>query len=256
MSATTAEAAIKVATYNVHAFVGRDGLRNPLRIAAVLAEIDADIVALQEVELGPGDADSLRSASGGSLYELVEGVLLHDRQHPTGNVVLSRVPVRGVTRLDLEAGRREARGAIVVDLDLPAQPLRFVATHLGLRRGERRGQVRQILDHLDRRPGPVVLAGDMNEWRPASAVLRAIRKRFGRSSARRSFPARRPLFALDRIFVAPPARLEELHLHGSPLARQASDHLPVWGRVAVQGRVAPLGPRERSGEGSGRDSVE
>ncbi|MGI4984205.1 MAG: endonuclease/exonuclease/phosphatase family protein, partial [Janthinobacterium lividum] len=46
---------LKIATYNIHGAVGTDGRFAPERIAAVLAEIGADVVALQEVPLG-GDA--------------------------------------------------------------------------------------------------------------------------------------------------------------------------------------------------------
>ena len=42
--------AIKVATYNIRKAVGLDQRRNPERILAVLKEIDADIIALQEVD--------------------------------------------------------------------------------------------------------------------------------------------------------------------------------------------------------------
>ncbi len=37
-----------MATYNVHACVGRDGRHDPERVAKVVTELDADIVALQE----------------------------------------------------------------------------------------------------------------------------------------------------------------------------------------------------------------
>ncbi len=39
---------LSVATYNVHACVGTDGRYDPDRVAAVIAELDADIVAVQE----------------------------------------------------------------------------------------------------------------------------------------------------------------------------------------------------------------
>ena len=46
----------------------------------------------------------------------------------------------------------EPRGALVVDLDLPAGPLRIVAAHLGLLRRSRRWQVRSILDAIEEGP--------------------------------------------------------------------------------------------------------
>ena len=43
-----ARARLRVATYNVHACVGTDGRHDPDRVASVITELDADIVALQE----------------------------------------------------------------------------------------------------------------------------------------------------------------------------------------------------------------
>jgi len=48
---------LRIATYNIHRCRGLDRRVRPERIAAVLATIDPDIVALQEV-IGPGLAAS------------------------------------------------------------------------------------------------------------------------------------------------------------------------------------------------------
>ena len=39
---------MRVATYNVHSCIGGDGRHDPERVATVIAELNADIVALQE----------------------------------------------------------------------------------------------------------------------------------------------------------------------------------------------------------------
>ena len=44
----TSPAPLRVATYNVHACVGRDGRHDPDRVATVIEELNADVVALQE----------------------------------------------------------------------------------------------------------------------------------------------------------------------------------------------------------------
>lgn len=56
--------------------------------------------------------------------------------------------------------------------------------------------------------------------------------RFGRSRLR-TFPARRPVFAFDRILVEPGSALQSFQVHDSALARVASDHLPVKAVVAL-----------------------
>jgi endonuclease/exonuclease/phosphatase family metal-dependent hydrolase len=42
-----------------------------------------------------------------------------------------------------------------------------------------------------------------------------------------TFPAIYPFFALDRLWVKPRALLKRMEVHSSPLARIASDHLPL-----------------------------
>jgi endonuclease/exonuclease/phosphatase family metal-dependent hydrolase len=104
----------------------------------------------------------------------------------------------------------------------------MVVTHLGLRRFERVRQVEQILQAVSaaQRHALTVIAGDFNEWRPNDHSLQPLHVRFGRSRTR-TFPARRPLFAFDRILVEPRRALIEFSVHASALARVASDHLPV-----------------------------
>ena len=78
---------------------------------------------------------------------------------------------------------------------------------------------------------PLVLLGDVNEWFPAASALRRLHARFGRGRGVRTFPSRRPLLALDRVWVQPRAALTAVHAHRSPLARVASDHLPLRATV-------------------------
>lgn len=225
---------LRVASYNVHACVGRDGCCDADRVAAVIRELDADVVALQEVLSddaadGPDQFAHLADALG---LHAVEGPTLHRAGARYGNALLTRLPVLDVDRLDLSVTRRESRGAVAVDLGWNDLRVRVVATHLGLVRSERRRQVALLLDWLDdptaRQPAALqVLAGDINEWIPYAGTLRSLDGRFGRAPTVRSFPAHRPLLRLDRIWVEPLHALRRLDAHRSPLARRASDHLPV-----------------------------
>jgi endonuclease/exonuclease/phosphatase family metal-dependent hydrolase len=156
-----------------------------------------------------------------------------------GNVLLTRLGVREVTRHDLSTAGREPRGAVDALLETDdGSTVRMVVTHLGLRRAERRRQIERLVPILERhgQSDVLVLAGDLNEWRPVSWVLRRLRRRFGRSRAPRTFPASRPMLALDRIWVQPAESLIELRAHRSPLARQASDHLPLVATIDIAAR--------------------
>ncbi len=225
-----APARIRVASYNIHQCVGRDGCRDADRIAAVLREIDADIVGLQEVDSDPAgfrdsrQMDYIASMTG---YEAVAGFNIRDEDRHYGNALLSRFPVQAVQRHDLSVAGLEPRGAIDAEVHVLEGRLRVVVTHLGLRLRERRAQSQRLLRALRPSALPLLLLGDLNEWLPALGVLGEFRRFFGRAPSPASFPAHRPLLALDRIFCSPPGRICAMQSHRSALTLQASDHLPV-----------------------------
>ena len=229
---------IVIASYNLHKCVGTDGQFDPDRIINVIAELDADVVALQEAHRRFGeragllDLDKLKRVSGLSPVAL----------HPSlddfgwhGNVVLHRQgKVTSTRRLVLSGG--EPRGAVVVELNLPAGPIRIIATHLGLLRRSRTRQIRtlqQASKVVDGRP--TLLLGDLNEWRlgPRSS-LAGLFPSFGPlHAAIPSFPSGFPVLALDRVLASPPSLISSVAIYDSPLARVASDHLPLKARVRL-----------------------
>src|SRR4051812_37711187 len=164
---------IKLASYNIHIGIGRDGVFAPERIAAVLKELSADVIALQEVPLGPKPFDMLdflQKATG--MHALAAPTMVDELNGAYGNALLTRHTVLTSDRLDISVSRYQPRGAIDVSLDcrLPGfdAPLRVIGTHLGLRPSERRLQVPRLLDAIDERDKkgitPTVLMGDINEW--------------------------------------------------------------------------------------------
>lgn len=221
---------LTVASYNVHRCVGADGKSNAARIARVIAELDADVVALQEVDGGYHSVgvDQMAELAGAADMVAVAGPTMVRASGHYGNALLTRAAAAAVRHVDLSVRGKEPRGAIDVDLAIGDRLVRIIVTHLGLRRFERVRQVEQILSCVKvALPGTLtIVAGDFNEWRPNDQSLRPLHVRFGRSRLR-TFPARRPLFAFDRILVEPRGALLEHSVHDSPLARVASDHLPV-----------------------------
>ncbi len=223
---------LKIATYNIHGAVGSDGCCSPERIADVLDEIDADVIALQEVPLGGEQSpDVLHYLKVRTGFHAAEGATMISPQRRFGNAVLSRYPVLAARSLDLSFGSREPRGALDADIDCNGHPIRFIATHLGLSAAERRSQVRQLLAAFDTREMPVILTGDLNEWFLWGRSLRWLVSHFQRTTAPLTFPARLPIFALDRIWVRPRERLVRVAVHRTPLARRASDHLPLVAHI-------------------------
>ena len=219
---------MKIASYNVHRAIGTDRRTDPDRILQVLNEIDADVVALQEVEAHDEGSDMLAWLGRKTGYHAIAGTTLQRHDGHYGNGLLTRCPVKGKRLCDLSWRGREPRGAIAADLDCGGHGLRVVATHLGLRPAERRDQVQQLLHLFKERPqDPSVLIGDLNEWFLWGRPLRRLHRHFNETPAVATFPARMPFLALDRIWTHPRSMLRRLQVHKTPLSRRASDHLPL-----------------------------
>lgn len=231
-----------IATYNVHDCVGTDGRRDPERLARVIAETGADVLALQEVS-GPGedgrpdprpdDFRLLAQAFGGYA---VEGPAVIDGARRYGNMLLSRWPVSKWAVADLAQSEREPRNAIDAILETPAGPMQVIASHFGLRHRERRRQALMIGDmaqQTDTRP--TLVMGDFNDWFPLSPIVRQLGAAIGRSlwqvPRRPTFPAGFPVLALDRILVSRHGRILRTRVPGDAVVRLASDHRPLVAEI-------------------------
>ena len=217
---------LRVATYNVHDCVGRDQRFDPARIAGILTDIDADLIALQEVTQDLG-GDLLRQFESATGLSAIDGSLFERGVGRYGNLLLTRLrPLR--TRLhDLSQGDREPRGAVEVLLEHAGERLGVFATHLGLRRRERAEQLALLARRIGNTPAAAMLLGDLNLWSgvamPASLAAMGFRQRFVRSFP--TWPA--PVAALDRILVRQPLVISACWRHESAPAPVASDHFPL-----------------------------
>jgi endonuclease/exonuclease/phosphatase family metal-dependent hydrolase len=225
---------VRLASWNVHSCVGTDGVLDVARIGDVLERLDVDVIGLQEIERREEQIlglDQLAYLARRLDMHPIAGPNLIDHRGDFGNGLLARRVPRRHVLLDLSVADREPRGAIDALFDLPGGPLRVVVTHLGLGRVERAQQIRALREHLSKpgeASGPVVLLGDLNEWRPGLLTRsRLVPDPFEVASGLRTWPSRRPLLRLDRILAAPRPRRFEAHTVTRPAARVASDHLPV-----------------------------
>lgn len=248
--------AILVASYNIHKCIGVDKRFDPDRTAEVIGEIGADVIALQEADRRFGsregllDLDRLQREHGLLPVPTARPSASRSKSHGWhGNLLLFREgSVHDVRQIRLPGV--EPRGALVVDLELLAGPLRVISVHMGLLRRSRAQQAKAIMTAVANRPErPTVLLGDLNEWRLGNrSSLVNFGQTFGPlTAALPTFPAPFPLFALDRILASPSELVAGLATHDTPLARVASDHLPVKARIDLsEFQMLPSGARREA----------
>lgn len=232
---------LRIATYNIHKARGMDGRTRVERIAEVLASLEADVIALQEVVGGGPEEEGQAAALGARLgmgWVMDPVRLLRGRAY--GNVVLSHLPIEHSHRRDLSVAKREPRGCMRVDVDVHGQVLHLFNVHLGTAVLERRQQAPLLADFVTdpHITGPKMLLGDFNEWvkgltsRTLGAVLEGVDlSRHLRS--RRTYPGVLPVFHLDHIYVAGGLQIERVALPRTKLTLVASDHLPLVADVTL-----------------------
>lgn len=223
---------ITVVSYNVHRCFGADHEYDPERTASVLAAIGADIVGLQEVDvrLSYGGKSQLAFLADVLGLRIAAGPRMGTDRARFGNALLTRLPVATVRQIDLGGLSPERRSAIEAEISVGDLSFSVIVVHFGLERAERRSQAKRLLAGVKAVDLPTIVMGDVNEWWPNGAVG-SLNRRFGAALAPRTFPSRWPLLRLDRIWVWPPAGLQRYSVYTSPLARMASDHLPVRAEV-------------------------
>lgn len=217
------------ASYNIHKGVGADGRRDPIRILDVIDEIEADIVALQEVDIRFGNRQSVLDLGDieGRNWQVAALPMRPASLGWHGNAILVR---KGIEILQVEAEdlpRIEPRGAIRTRLRAAGNEICVTGMHLDLSGLQRKRQFAHLCTN-SRAPGlPAVMLGDCNEWLRPFGGDRGLAAHWEMAEPGRSFPSRRPLLALDRLMHTPHWQCEEAGVHTSSLARWASDHLPI-----------------------------
>lgn len=225
----------RIASYNLQKCVGLDLRRRPDRSLQVIEALQAQVVVLQEADkrLPPRPAALPHDMIEDHGWSIVPFGQPGGSLGWHGNAMLVRPGVDICKTAHVELPGLEPRGAICAELDTGIGPIRVIGAHLGLVRRYRLLQVAAIVRHLREMPDmPTVLAGDFNEWgsvMPLDTVAQGLRF----IHARLSYPAPRPVAALDRIALSDHLRFTRTGVHKAQPARVASDHLPVWADLAL-----------------------
>ena len=234
----------RILTYNVHRCLGIDGRLDVGRVAAVIAALEPDIVALQELDVG-------RARTGGvdQAHEIAHcldmachfNAALTVEEERYGDAILTSYPERLVKAgaLPTVASRipLEPRGALWIAVDIDGTEVQILNTHLGLVPREQRRQAAALAgpEWLGRpgRPTPTILLGDFNAtagsvvYRTLAAKLQDARRRTGRRKTSATFPSALPILSIDHVFVTPDVAVAAIHAPYDAATRVASDHLPL-----------------------------
>ena len=230
-------AQIRLVTYNVHRCQGSDRKISPYRIAEVIAAADADVVALQELDVNrtrSGRVDQAQLIAALLEMEFHFHAAWQTAEERFGNAVLSRLPMRLIHAAQLPGaprGWRERRGAVWVSVQAGRHHIQVINTHLGLVRHERLTQINALLGphwlgHPDCR-SPRVLCGDFNTV-PGTRVhgrcleiLRDAQQAFRLARPRRTYPTRLPVARLDHVFLSDEFTVRNVEVVRTPLTRRA-----------------------------------
>ena len=236
------QATVRVATYNIHRCRGIDRRVIPSRIAEVLRDINADVIALQEVVgAGPGGAGQAEEIGAALGMGWVMASVRHLRKHLFGNVVMSRFPIVHHSQYDLSWRTCEPRGCQRADLDLgDDRRLHIYNVHLGTAVLERRYQAPRLAAfvHDHRVTGPKIILGDFNEWmrglatRTLSSLFESI-DIHAHLRRRRTYPGIFPVVHLDHIYYEGRVHVRGVELPRTRRALMASDHLPLVADLTV-----------------------
>lgn len=229
--ADTSPFGLRLASYNIRKAIGTDRRRDPDRILSVVADVDADVVVLQEADKRLGQRPT---ALPFPAIDALPGyrpvpVAANDVSlgwHGNAMLVRDGVKILDVDRISL--GGPEPRGAILAALEKDGFQFDVVGVHLALILRYRQAQLHQIVKVLgERRPAPVVITGDFNAWR--KEALQPLKKAgLILPEPKPSYHARRPVAALDRIALSPGWTCVESGVIRNETTEKASDHLPIW----------------------------
>jgi endonuclease/exonuclease/phosphatase family metal-dependent hydrolase len=229
---------LRIVTYNIHKAKGMDRRTSIDRIGRVLEEVDADIVALQEVFAE--QAATLGQTLG---YYVAMGEARKHEGAAYGNATLSRRRAKRAGHTHVTVHGREERCVLRADIPYVHHTLHIFNAHLGVSYFERRQQALRlfetdILTAVDIE-GPRIVLGDFNEW-TRGLVTKLLRAEFSDADIRRHLPRMRtypmalPLLGLDHIYLDPHLEVKHAYFHITLLSLVASDHLPLVADLQIR----------------------
>lgn len=239
-TAPAAAPIIRVVAYNIKHGRGMDDVVDLVRIADVLRSLNADVIALQEVDdrtERTGGVDQVRALAGLLGYRGVHGPHRSYQGGHYGNAVLTRLSIRSTTTHPIPPASGSALAVLEVEVVTEAGPVSVVSVHLAGSPDERMAQADVLTELFAHRSYPVVLAGDFN-GRPDDAVVVALGRRWtilSKSGAPLTYPADEPDREIDFIMIQRESALRPVR-HVVAHEPFASDHRPLVADLRLHSR--------------------
>ncbi len=246
---------LRVMTYNIHHAEGLDGKVDLERIANVIRQSNADIVALQEVDKNTrrtGGIDMPADLARRTGMNVVFGANLDNYQGGQyGTAILSRFPIESHENHLLKQTREgEQRGVLQAVLAVNQGQLLFICTHLDHTGdpAERLFSETQFADLFARHTGlPALLCGDFNDT-PASELHKRLSKKWtdawsiaGKSNGF-TMGSANPTRRIDYIWLS---SKKNFRVRWVDVPRsEASDHLPLVAEIRFTPAPRPMGTPE------------
>lgn len=244
---------LRLCSYNIHKGVCAANSRAILpQLRHSIRTVNADMMFLQEVVGEKQLADLKANKVSGPAVEYPQFEFLADEVWPHyaygrnalyqtghhGNAILSKYPFDEWDNTDVSQWRFSQRGILLGKLEIG---IYVICTHFGLLARERKRQLVHLLDLVAERvpdTAPLIIAGDFNDW--SGSLDREIRRRacvkdvyreiYGRRA--KTFPAKFPVFAMDRIYYRNIDLMDAEVLSGMPW-QQLSDHCALYAEFSI-----------------------
>jgi endonuclease/exonuclease/phosphatase family metal-dependent hydrolase len=243
--------ALRVVSYNIHGCVDAVRKVDPLRLAGIIGEIDADVVALQEVDAEkPFSRDRNQARIIGEALDLeyLYFPVENTGPHAFGLAILSRYPIEQsifIRLPNLYPGLNpRKRGGMLATLGISTGRVHLINTHLSVFKVERHSQLNAVLSWTGFSASlsePTIFCGDLNAGPRSltccklSRYLTNVQKFSARGRLpQATFHSRSPLFRIDHIFVSDHFMSSRAEVVRTPQTVKASDHLPLVADLKIK----------------------
>lgn len=232
-------------TFNIHHGKGIDKQADLYRIAEVIANSDADIIGLNEVD----KHFSKRSLNKNQISWLANHLNMEHAFSPSisiqskgsnmrqyGNALLSRYPIisKKTHLFNNISGIIEGRSLLDTTIQIQRQLFQVNVTHLSLNPFIHKKQIDFIVNQCHKYSHPIIMMGDLNMkpgsrgWRKLTNVFQDAWDISGQGEGF-TYPSLRPRTRLDYIFVSQNIKVIDAKVVTKmPIA---SDHLPLTARL-------------------------